>query len=354
MSYFRENIDRMAGYSPGFQPRESGFVKLNTNENPYPPSPRAVEAMTAACREGIRKYPDPLANALRKKAAQVLGTRPERILVGFGSDDILTVAVRSFCGPGELIAYPYPSYSLYPVLAQIQEARRKEVDFPDDFSLPGELAESGAKLVIVPNPNAPSGTMVPADELKRLADALADGVLLIDEAYVDFAEWHCLGLVDACPNVIVMRTMSKSYSLAGLRVGYAVAAEPLIEGMMKAKDSYNVSGPAIAGGAAALEDQEWLRTNVERIKATRARLIEGLARLGCPCWPSQANFVLARVPPLAGAERVYNELFARKILVRYFKQRRLEDCLRISVGTDQEIDLLLAAMRDILDATATC
>ncbi len=350
MGYFRENIERMTGYVPGFQPREPGFVKLNTNENPYPPSPRAVEAMREACGESIRKYPEPLATAFRRQAAEVLCTRPERIMAGFGSDDVLSVAVRSFCGEGDALACTYPTYSLYPVLADIQGVRCEAVESPEDFALPMQLSEAGARLVFVANPNAPSGTMVPAEDLERLARAI-DGVLLIDEAYADFADWNCLALTDRCENVIVARSLSKSYSLAGLRLGFAVAHEALIEGMMKVRDSYPVSAPAIAGGTAAMADQEWLRQNVGRIKATRARLIQTLDGMGCACRPSQANFVLARMPEGRDAGGVFEALFERKILVRYFRQRRLDDCLRISVGTDEEIDALLGAMRQILAGT---
>jgi len=347
MGYFRQNIEAMQGYTPGFQPREPGFIKLNTNENPYPPSPRVIEAMRKACGEALRKYPDPMADAFRTKAAEVLGTRPERIMCGFGSDDVLSIAVRGFCGEGDPMAFPCPTYSLYEVLAQLQGARAVQVDFPEDFSLPPALAQVDARLVLLSNPNAPSGTMIPRDEVERLAHAIS-GVLLVDEAYVDFAEWNCLDLTNTCANVIVARTLSKSYSLAGLRFGYAVAQQELIEGMTKVKDSYNVSGPAIAGATAAIADQDWLGRNVERIKATRAALIRGLEQLGCFCWPSQSNFVLTRIPESHDAEQVYEELFRRKILVRYFKASRLDDCLRITVGTDHEIDALLVALGEIL------
>jgi len=347
MSYLRPNIDAMAGYEPGFQPKEPGFIKLNTNENPYPPSPGVIEAMRAACGEGIRKYPDPLADAFRTRAAELLGTRPECILCGFGSDDLLTIAVRAFCGEGDAMAFPCPTYSLFEVLARIQNARAVPVDFPEDYSLPPALKETGARLTLLANPNAPSGTTVPFEDVEGLARALK-GVLLVDEAYVDFAEWNCLDLARTCPNVVVTRTLSKSYSFAGARFGYAVAHEDLIAGMMKVKDSYNVSAPALAGAVAAIEDQEWLARNVARIKRTRRALIEGLERLGFSCWPSQSNFVLARVPPGQDAERVFGELFRRKILVRYFKAPRLDDCLRITVGTDEEIGALLDALRAIL------
>ena len=347
MSYLRNNIERMAGYSPGYQPKESGFIKLNTNENPYPPSRRVIEAVCKACGSDLRKYPPPLADAFREQAARMFDVRAENILCGFGSDDLLRMAVMAFCGEGEVVAFPYPSYSLFEVLARMQNARAAIVDFPEDFSLPKGLARKDARLVIVPNPNAPSGTLVPKADMEALARTVK-GVLLIDEAYVDFSEWNCMELAARYRNVLVTRTLSKSYALAGLRFGYAVAQQELIEGMTKVKDSYNVSGPAIAGATAAIADQDWLGRNVERIKATRAALIRGLEQLGCFCWPSQSNFVLTRIPESHDAEQVYEELFRRKILVRYFKASRLDDCLRITVGTDHEIDALLVALGEIL------
>jgi len=347
MRYFRPNIAEMAGYTPGFQPREGGYVKLNTNENPFPPSPRVIQSMRAACGADLRKYPDPMADEFRRAAAEMLGTRPERILCGCGSDDLLNIAVRCFCGEGDIIACPYPTYSLFDSLARIQGARMCSVDFPDDFSLPAALADTGARLVLVSNPNAPSGTVIASDELESLAGAI-DGILLIDEAYVDFAEGDCLSLAEKCENVIVTRTLSKSYSLAGLRFGYCVAHEDIIVGMGKVKDSYNVSAVSIAGAVAAIRDREWMVANAEKIKANRRALADGLERLGFSCWPSQANFVLARVPDGCDANELYEELFRRKILVRYFRARRLEDCLRITVGTQEEIAKLLAELEDIL------
>ena len=347
MSYARDNIRRMSGYTPGFQPREPGFVKLNTNENPYAPSPRAVEAMREACGESIRKYPDPLADRFREAAAKLHGVDPQQVLCGFGSDDLLTIAVRTFCGEGDTLAFPRPSYSLYEVLAQIQGAQPKGVEFPEDYSMPPGLADAGAALTMLPNPNAPSATMLPPEAVEQLARAL-DGVLLVDEAYVDFADRDCVGVMKSCSNVVVTRTFSKSYSLAGLRFGYALASAKLVAEMVKVKDSYNVSAPAIAGATAAIEDQAHLEQNVTRIRATRARLIEALDGLGCRCRPSQANFVLARVPDGRGAQDVFNRLFERKILVRYFDLPRLDDCLRITVGTDEQIDTLLGALGEIL------
>jgi len=347
MSYFRKDIDAIAGYTPGFQPKEPGFVKLNTNENPYPPSPRAVEAMRAAVGDSLRKYPPPMSDAFRNAAARVLGTVPERILVGNGSDDVLNIAVRSFCDRGDPVAWPTPTYSLYDFLAALQGARPVRVDFPEDYSVPAGLASTGAKLTILANPNAPTGTMVAPEEVSALAGGL-DGVLLVDEAYVDFADADCLALVERHPNVIVSRSFSKSYSLAGLRVGYAVAQEPLTEGMCKVKDSYDVDSVALAGATAAIEDQEWLRRNVDRIRATRGRMATALEEMGFRCMPSQANFVFARAPESIEAATLYKLLFERKVLVRYFDLPRVSDGLRITVGSDEEVDTLLAALEQIL------
>jgi histidinol-phosphate aminotransferase len=347
MGYFRRSIEQMTAYEPGFQPKEPGYVKLNTNENPYPPSPLVIRAIRNACADGLRKYPDPMADRFRTEAARVLGTRPDRLLCVNGSDELLSIAVRSFCSEGDAVAFPRPTYALYDTLALAQGARPVAVDFPDDFSLPDALADTGAKLTLVANPNAPTGTFVPPRRVGELAGALS-GVLLVDEAYVDFAEDNCLDLVEAHDNVIIARTLSKSYSLAGLRFGFAVAQEPLVEGMLKLKDSYNVDSLSVAGAAAAIADQAWMKQNVQRIRATRARLTAELEAMGFGCLPSQANFVLARVPEGRDARALYRGLFDRKILVRYFNAPRLDDCLRASVGTEEETDALLAALRDML------
>lgn len=347
MSYFRAIVEGMQGYQPGYQPKEPGFVKLNTNENPYPPSPCALEAMHAVCGEGLRKYPDPMAEKLRMEAAKAYGTVPARILCGNGSDDLLNIAVRAFCDEGDTVAFPYPTYELYAALARIHGVRPVAVPFPADYALPAELASTRAQLTFVANPNSPSATFVPRAELAKLAEAL-DGVLLIDEAYVDFSEANCLDFPERYGNVVVTRSLSKSHSLAGLRVGLAVAQEPLIQGMTKVKDSYNLDAFAIAGAAAAIADTAWLRQNVERVKATRERLFAELQLMGFLCWPSQANFILARVPKGRDASDIYKRLFERKILVRYFDAPRLDDCLRISVGSDAETEALLTALAEIL------
>ncbi len=352
MSYFRSDIEAMEGYTPGYQPKGSGWVKLNTNENPYPPSPRVLKALRKAVSEDLRKYPGPMADAFREAAADVLGTSPDCILCGNGSDDLLNMAVRAFCEQGAPVAFPYPTYSLYVTLAQIQGARAVRVEFPQDYRLPPELAGTGAPLTILCNPNAPSGTMVCPEEVARLAENL-DGVLIVDEAYAEFASANCLDLHRRMDNVIVMRTMSKSYSLAGLRFGYALASRALIRGLAKVKDSYNVDALAIAGATAAIRDQLYLQDNVERIRATRRHMRAALQDLGFECLPSETNFVLARPPEPFAAEALFQELFNRRILVRYFDEPRLDEWLRITVGSEKEVEALLNTLKEIIAAART-
>ena len=347
MSYFRDNIERMSGYQPGYQPGEGQYIKLNTNENPYPPSPDVLEAVQEAANEDLRKYPDPLADDFREAASEVLDVQPENILCGNGSDELLNLAVRSFCAEGDLLVHPYPTYSLFKVLAEIQDAHTHVVEFPEDYSLPEGLIQPEAKLTLVANPNSPSGTMLSVQTLRSVANSI-DGILLIDEAYADFADWNCLPLVKDCDNVIVTRTLSKSYSLAGVRFGFCIAQEDLIEGMMKLKDSYNVNRLSAAAATAAIKDQDWMQENTRKIRENRDFLAQELQSLGFQCWPSQANFVLARVPDGLDAKQIHRRLFRRGILVRYFDERRLDDCVRVTVGTRDEIESLLRELEAII------
>jgi histidinol-phosphate aminotransferase len=329
----------MAGYTPGEQPRDEGFVKLNTNENPYPPSPRVLAALAEALAgERLRKYPDPMGTAFRQAAARLHGVEPDNILAGNGSDDLLTVVTRAFVPEGGLIVSPSPSYLLYRTLAEIQGARFQTVPYTADWGLPRPWPARRAQLTFVANPNSPTGTLVPVAELERLAGEL-EGPLVIDEAYVDFADAHALHLA-RLPNVIVTRTLSKSYALAGIRFGYAVAGAGLIRELLKVKDSYNCDVLSLAAATAALEDQNYLRATRARVVATRARLTEVLRGLGFAVLPSQANFVWCQrsdrpVRPL------YEELKRRRILVRYMKYEGYGEGLRVSVGTEEEIDRLV-------------
>src|SRR5262245_26778588 len=341
--FMRPAIRAMAGYVPGEQPREDGFVKLNTNENPYPPSPRVVAAIQhAAAGDRLRKYPDPTGLAFRQSAGRILGIDPEAILIGNGSDDILTILTRAFVPEGGLVASPTPSYVLYRTLAEIQGARFEAVPFTADWWLPESWPLPQAHLTLVANPNSPTGTFVSVAALERLADALR-GPLVIDEAYVDFADTNALAL-HRRPNVIVTRTLSKSYALAGLRFGFAVADPALIRELIKVKDSYNCDALSLAGAAAALEDQDYFRETRARILTTRRRLELALSGLGFDVCPSQANSVWARLPAKP-VKPIYEELKRRKILVRYMAYAGYGDGLRITVGTDGEIDRLLSELK---------
>lgn len=341
--FFQPHIDRMAGYVPGEQPREGGFIKLNTNENPYPPSPRVAEAISRALHEGrLRLYPDPIGTAFRQVAGRLHGVAPEMILAGNGSDDLLTIITRAFVGPGDVVAYPAPSYILYRTLIELQNARAVEVPFESGWTLdPTAFARVRPKLAFLANPNSPSGTSLSPEQVGVLAEHLACP-LVVDEAYVDFADTQCLGLLERHANLIVTRSLSKGYSLAGLRFGYLVARRDLVEGLTKVKDSYNCDTLSLVGAIAALEDQEYLAETRGKVRATRARLADAVQSMGFHVPESQANFLWCSGGPAAAP--IYEALKAQRILVRLMRYAGLEDGLRISVGTDSEIDRLLEAM----------
>jgi histidinol-phosphate aminotransferase len=359
MSVVRPQVSRLRGYAPGEQPREAGWTKLNTNENPYPPSPRVAEAIAAATSR-LHIYPDPLGTAFRQAAAEHLGLDAEWILPGNGSDEVLTILMRTFVDAGQAIASPYPSYILYETLAEIQGAHHVRLPLKSDWSwdIPKarQITES-ARLVFVPNPNSPSGNLWDDDELLELLPP--GGVLVIDEAYRDFAdsprELRQLFARPGGERIVVTRTFSKSYSLAGLRLGFAVAHPDLVAQMRKVKDSYNCDALSLAAGEAALRDQAWMSRNAERIRATRRRLESRLRELGFVTAPSQANFVWARRPD-GGHRELYEQLKSRRILVRLMQfpgafDSRPEDPfdgLRITVGTDEQVDHLLAALAEIV------
>lgn len=349
MPYFRPAILDMAGYVPGEQPQAGKFIKLNTNENPYPPSPGVRRAVQEVLDRGLQKYPDPLANAFRARAADVLQLPgKEWLLCGNGSDDILTICTRALLDEGDLLRLPYPSYILYKSLAQIQGARAEEIPFAPDWSLPAAFgdAAAGLKLVFLPNPNSPTGTMISRKAILALAERLPCP-LLVDEAYADFADFHCLDLVARNEKIMVSRTLSKSYGLAGLRFGYLVAQPHLIEQFAKVKDSYNCDSLSIAAATAAIDDQTWLAANRAKILGTRGRLTTELAKLGFSVIPSQANFVWC-THPARPAKPLYEALKQRGILVRYMNYPSWSDGLRISVGSDEQTDALLAMLQALL------
>ena len=345
MTYVRENISRLAGYVPGEQPQGGKFIKLNTNENPYPPSPKVVEAIQVAAEKLVR-YPDPVSTAFRLAAGEALNVDPDWIVCGNGSDDILTILTRSFVNQGDMIRLPNPSYILYRTLAEIQGASYEEINFNEDWSLPASFAAANdrLKLVFLPNPNSPTGTVVSQDEILDLADRLPCPIL-IDEAYVDFAEFNCVDLVKQNEKIMVSRTLSKSYGLAGLRFGFLVAQPSMIEQLLKVKDSYNCDALSIAGATAAITDQSWLQENVGKIKSTRQVLQEKLTQLGFEVIPSQANFVWC-THSSAEVKPIYEYLKENRILVRYMSYPNWKEGLRISVGTDDQISACLSLIQD--------
>jgi len=345
----RPAVRAMPGYTPGEQ--ISDLVKLNTNEGAFPPSPRVMATLAAIADETLRLYPDPVSLRLRATAGARFGVTADQILAGNGSDDCLTILYRGFLDPGDKIACPWPTYGLYDTLASLQGAELVRVAFRQNarrWELPADLARQRAKMIILANPNNPSGTLVPVDELRRLCDAAPNAVVVVDEAYVDFAlgagiDASMLPYLAQHPSLVVLRTMSKSYSLAGARLGLLFAAAPLVAELTKVKDSYNVNAVTQAIGVTALEDRSYHEDCVRRTLDQRARLERELETMGWT-WPeSAANFVLCEIGERA--EQVYNALKDEGLLVRWWRAPELRTKLRISVGNPDENDHLLAALK---------
>jgi histidinol-phosphate aminotransferase len=355
MNYFRPNILAMEGYAPGEQPQGvSKFIKLNTNENPYMCSPKVRAAIGRACQAGLQRYPDPMATSFRMQACELLKKdlpeiTPDWILCGNGSDDILTIVTRALVAPGDVLRYPNPSYVLYKSLAEIQGANVDVVNFQADWSLGDDFAASHdqLKLAFIANPNSPSGTMVSPSRVAELAEALPCPVL-VDEAYSDFADSNCLSLVAKNEKVMVSRTLSKSYALAGLRFGYLVAQPQMIRELVKVKDSYNCDALAIAGACAAIEDQAWFAETRAAILATRMHLQSALQERGFNCVDSQANFIWCSHGTIA-SKQLYLDLKSAGVLVRYMNYPDWGDGLRITVGNDEQIDAFLAILNGLVN-----
>lgn len=348
MKYGRVILKGVEGYVPGEQPKQPGIIKLNTNENPYPPSPRVLEALRKVTPDAVRRYPDPLSQELRLACAKRYGyDSTDWIAVGNGMDELLALAVRAFADPGDMILSPYPTYTLYATLAALHGGKARLVDLDEDFQLTEAFYRTPARLCFLPRPNAPSGVSIPRQAVERLCVEF-NGVVVIDEAYVDFGDDHCMDFPKRFENAIVMRTFSKSFSLAGMRIGVAVARPEIVEEFLKIKDSYNLNAVSQAAALAALEDYAHMLGNCARVRLTRRRLSETLTQMGFDVPPSQANFILARWGGQPPAEAIFEFLRKRGIYVRYFPARRLEDALRISIGTEEETDALIAALREIV------
>jgi histidinol-phosphate aminotransferase len=348
--YFRKNVTSMAAYIPGEQPKSgSQIIKLNSNENPYPPSPAVLEVLQNFNSESLRRYPNAYGEDFRVSASQVLNVPSDWIIVGNGSDELLNVVMRACTEPGRKVAYPIPTYVLYRTLSHMQSAELVEIDYGENYELPvDELIATNAAVTFIATPNSPSGHIVPMDELRKLARNLS-GVLVIDEAYVDFAQENALELVKEFENVISIRTLSKGYSLAGVRLGFGIANPKLLSGLYKVKDSYNIDAIAVAVGAAAIRDQLYKNACIARVKASRTQIAIALRQLDFRVWDSQTNFLLVQ-PPQANAEYLYQKLKEQGILVRYFQQTRLDDKLRITIGTDEQNQILINALMNLMNS----
>jgi len=357
--WIRRAVEAVEPYVPGEQPEQSGLIKLNTNENPYPPSPKVLAAVRGAVDDRLRLYPNPSSQPLRERLARFHGCSADRIVVGNGSDELLALAVRAFVetrearveGSRKLVQYLEPSYSLYPILADIHGAKRHPVALRPDFGLPTgrELAARGwdtrAALTFITTPNAPGGRGYSCRELERLCSRV-EGVVVLDEAYVDFATESALELALRTPRVLVARTFSKAYCLCFQRVGYFVGHPRLIRAIDAIRDSYNVNGLGQAAALATLGDLPYYRRNFRRLISTRRKATRSLGRLGFEVFPSETNFLFVR-PPDAPASTWFERLRERGILVRWFSGVDLRECMRITVGTDREMDALVKAARGI-------
>jgi histidinol-phosphate aminotransferase len=350
----RPLVRKVRPYAPGEQPKIAGLIKLNTNENPYPPSPRVLRAVKEAVDERLRLYPNATAQPLRERLAEWHGVAVENIMVGNGSDELLALAMRAFVEPGSGMAQFFtPSYSLYPVLATIHGAPANAVPLRDDFTMPtvaelkrGKRWDFKAALTLITTPNAPSGRAIASAELDALC-AAQRGVVVLDEAYVDFAGEHAMGLASKHSHVLVSRTFSKAYSLCAQRVGYMVGNAVLIEALDKLRDSYNVNTLGQVAALATLDDLDYYRKNFARIIATREKFTADVTKLGFEVVPSQTNFVLAR-PPKFAAGQWHEKLRANNVFVRWFKAPEVRDYLRITIGSEREMRITLETIRFLM------
>lgn len=346
LQHVRPCIQEMHGYVPGKQPTDGAYIKLNTNENPYPPSPRVLEALHAAVNSDLRLYSDPMASSLRQTAARIYGCEVEQVVAGNGSDDILTMIFRTFLDADDAVATAAPSYSLYNALSAMQNATCLEISMGPDYTLPTDLDDYGAKVLLIVNPNAPTGVLFSRDALRGLLER-TQSMVVVDEAYADFAGESAIDLLPEFPHLIVTRTLSKSYALAGMRLGLGFAHADIAAQMFKVKDAYNLDRLSIVAGCAALEDQAWLKETTANIIRTRTHMLQALTDMGLHVPVSRSNFVFPRIPDGRALE-VYEALEKRHILVRYFSSPQVSDSLRVTVGTDDEVAVFLDALRELI------
>ena len=348
--FWSKTVKNLTPYVPGEQPKLSQLIKLNTNESPYGPSPKALAAIASANTDGLRLYPDPNSDALKQSIAKVHGLSSEQVFIGNGSDEVLAHAFLGLLKHEDPILFPDITYSFYPVYCNLYDISFKNIPLGEDFAINTKdyIRKNGG--IIFPNPNAPTGRALPLADIKALLESNTESVVVIDEAYVDYGTESAVALVNQFPNLLVTHTLSKSYALAGLRVGYAVGHPDLIEALERVKNSFNsypIDKLAMAGAVAAIEDQEYLHSISKSVIQTRETLVKDLSQLGFETIPSQANFVFTKHPSKDAAQ-IAAALREKHIIVRHFKLPRIDQHLRITIGTDEQCAALIKELKEIV------
>lgn len=347
--FWNETVNKIEPYVPGEQPRDKKYVKLNTNENPYPPSKKVLEAVKNSANEDLRLYSDPLCTELNETIANFYGLDKDNIFLGNGSDEVLAFSFMTFFSKNKTILFPDISYSFYPVYAEFFGLNYKMVPLDEEFNIPLEELKKENGGVILPNPNAPTGKYIDTDKLKELLEANKDTVVIIDEAYIDFGGESMVKYIKDYKNLLVVQTFSKSRSLAGARIGFALGDKELIEGLNRAKNSinsYTIDRVALNAGKAAIEDKEYFEETRNKIIKTRENVIKTLREMGFKVLDSKANFVFASHKDFEG-QYLYEELRNRGVLVRFFNKDRINKFLRITIGTDEEMNVLIEKLKEI-------
>lgn len=349
--YWSEIVKNIEPYIPGEQPRDKRYIKLNTNENPYSPSPKVIEAIRQATNENLRLYPDPTCEELRETIAGYFELRSkEEVFIGNGSDELLAFSFLAFFNPGRPILFPDITYSFYKVYAKLFHVEYKLVPLDEEFNIPAEEFYTENNGVVIPNPNAPTGRFLPVDSFREIVSQNMNSVVIIDEAYIDFGGDSAAVLIKEYPNLLVMQTFSKSRSLAGLRVGFALGHKDLIEGISRIKNSinsYTLDRIALAGAIEAIKDDAYFQETRSKIIDTRERVVVRLIEAGFNVIPSKANFIFISHPKIY-AGKLFQALKVRGVLVRYFDKPRIDNFLRVTIGTDEEMECFLDIIKDLL------
>ncbi|KOF56598.1 MULTISPECIES: histidinol-phosphate transaminase [Clostridium] len=349
--YWSDKVKSLKPYIPGEQPKDKKYIKLNTNENPYPPSPNVIQAIKNTANDDLKLYPDPEVDSFRQIVANYYGLAKDEVFIGNGSDEVLGFSFMAFFNPGKPILFPDISYSFYKVYANLFDIDYKLVSLDDDFNIPLDEFLKNNGGIVIPNPNAPTAKYIEVEKLEKLLQNNVDSVVIIDEAYIDFGGESCVKLIKDYPNLLVVQTLSKSRSLAGLRVGFAMGSKELITALNMVKNSinsYTIDRVALAGANAAFMDNDYFEDTRKKIIKTRERTIEDLRKIGFKVIDSKANFIFISHPKIYAAV-LFKELRDRGILVRYFKDARIDNYLRVSIGTDDEMNKFIKKLKEIID-----